>query len=113
MSAISVQVLDGMQGRPAPGVLVRLESHDASRWNVVASGVTSDDGRLPALDCYDVGHGRHQLVIGPSGYFAGLGIMAHYREFAAEFQGGGTADTDMRVTCYITTAAYATFWQQG
>ncbi|HEX6499965.1 MAG TPA: hydroxyisourate hydrolase [Micromonosporaceae bacterium] len=111
MSAISIQVLDGMQGRPAPGVLVRLECHDETRWNVIVSGVTSDDGRLPELACYDVGRGRHQLVITPSRYFAGLGIMAHYREFTTEFQGDATG-ADMHVTCYLTTAAFATFWQQ-
>ncbi len=47
MSTVSTHVLDTALGRPAPGVLVRLER--AVGGQAPAEAVTNDDGRVPAL----------------------------------------------------------------
>ncbi len=54
MSSISSHVLDTTAGRPAGGMVVRLDVHDASatpaeRWNLVASATTDEDGRVRRL----------------------------------------------------------------
>ena len=46
MSTLSTHVLDTATGRPAAGVVVRLESRDG---DVLDQGTTDDDGRIGSL----------------------------------------------------------------
>ncbi len=52
MTQLSVQVLDCMHGRPAPGVVIDLEQHTEGGWSAYAQGATGQDGSLPHIgDC--------------------------------------------------------------
>lgn len=111
MTTISVRVLDCTVGRPAPGVLLRLDRRDDRRWEPVVSGVTVNDGRLPAMEEHQVRCGPHQLTIGPSGYFAGLGTLVDYRDFAVGIQVGET-EADLHLAVYVSAAGFAIYWER-
>jgi 5-hydroxyisourate hydrolase len=108
---ISVQVFDCTLGRPAPGVFVRLERRTATTWDTVVSGVTQDHGTLPALATYAADPGGHRLLIAPASYFAALGAVTLYREFAVEFE-LGNGGAELHLTAYITVATCATYWRR-
>jgi 5-hydroxyisourate hydrolase len=108
---ISVQVFDCTLGRPAQGVFVRLERRVAAEWDTKVSGVTHDLGTLPAIAGYDADPGGHRLLIAPSSYFAALGAMSLYREFAVEFQ-VNEAQLELHLTAHISVAACATYWRR-
>ncbi|MEP6556941.1 MAG: hydroxyisourate hydrolase [Burkholderiales bacterium] len=46
---LSVHVLNLQDGLPSPGVTVRLEKQDGKQWQMLNSGVTNEQGRIPAL----------------------------------------------------------------
>lgn len=49
MSPLTTHVLDTALGRPAAGIAVTLEIANASGFEVIARGVTNDDGRVRDL----------------------------------------------------------------
>ena len=49
MSPITTHVLDTATGAPAAGVPIRLELARGDTWELVGSGQTNSDGRLPGL----------------------------------------------------------------
>ncbi len=50
MSQITTHVLDTALGQPAKGITIRLEKPAGiDKWEVIASGVTNDDGRIADL----------------------------------------------------------------
>ncbi|MEV0616001.1 hydroxyisourate hydrolase [Nonomuraea sp. NPDC050404] len=59
--SLSTHVLDAVTGRPAAGLLVRLE-HGG---RVVAEGRTDDDGRIKGWQC---GAGVHRIVFDTGSY---------------------------------------------
>jgi 5-hydroxyisourate hydrolase len=62
--SVSTHVLDTAAGRPAAGVRVEL----AAGQDVVASGSTDEDGRIPAL-AEGIEPGRYSLVFWPPSPF--------------------------------------------
>ncbi|MDG4785133.1 hydroxyisourate hydrolase [Micromonospora sp. WMMD1102] len=105
-------MLDGMCGRPAPGVLLRLEFRDDRGWRPVVSGTTVNDGRLPAMETHEVEYGAHLLTVDASGYFAGLGALAPYRDFAVAIHVRDTA-TEVRLVVYLSTASFSMYWEHA
>lgn len=81
MSGISTHVLDTSRGRPAGGVLVRLDREEApGRWQQVGSGRTDQNGR-----CGDLLAGGEKLVAGSyrltfdtQSYFAAQKVQGLY-----------------------------------
>ncbi|MEO5875571.1 MAG: hydroxyisourate hydrolase [Streptosporangiaceae bacterium] len=67
--SLSTHILDTSQGRPAPGVAVRLDRYDGTTWENAAEGVTDEDGRLKDLPADRGGTYRLRFGIGP--YFHG------------------------------------------
>jgi 5-hydroxyisourate hydrolase len=50
MSQITTHILDTSLGKPAAGVPVRLERPISGyEWEIIASGITNSDGRVPNL----------------------------------------------------------------
>ncbi|MFN8393566.1 MAG: hydroxyisourate hydrolase [Bacteroidia bacterium] len=50
MSQITTHILDTSLGKPAAGVPIRLEKPvPGYQWEIIASGITNSDGRVPNL----------------------------------------------------------------
>ncbi|HEU0301768.1 MAG TPA: hydroxyisourate hydrolase [Longimicrobium sp.] len=84
MSAITTHVLDTSRGRPAAGVVVRLERGAA----VLASGRTDADGRLRDLlpEHVPLHPGVYRLVFDTGVYFRDQALEAFYPHVAIDFE---------------------------
>lgn len=80
MSAITTHVLDTANGRPAPGITVRLEGQ-----GVEAEGSTDQDGRCRDLGPDEVTAGTYRLVFGTAPYFESLGQQGFFPEVTITF----------------------------
>jgi 5-hydroxyisourate hydrolase len=78
--SLSTHVLDAALGRPAAGMLVRLEAAREGGWTRLAETRTDRDGRArEALTGAGapVG-GLHRLVFDTAGYFAETGVKEYF-----------------------------------
>lgn len=66
MSGITTHVLDIARGRPAAGVLVRLELRDGDTWREVGRGTTDDDGRVRTLTGPAIDAGTYRITFDTS-----------------------------------------------
>jgi 5-hydroxyisourate hydrolase len=81
MKRISTHILDMMSGKPAQGILVRLEKHDAAGdWRVLSSARSDNDGRCPEMlpEDADLSVGTYRLSFDVEDYFALQKINALY-----------------------------------
>lgn len=108
MSAITTHVLDTAQGRPAAGVLVRLEHAAGTTGAVLGAGTTDDDGRLASLGPDRVRPGTYRLVLDTAGYFARTGQPCFFPEVSLSFV---VADPDQHhhVPVLLSPFAYSTY----
>jgi 5-hydroxyisourate hydrolase len=88
MSAITTHILDTAIGRPATGVTVMLEQETAEAgWQVIAKGLTDDDGRLRLMretdELFMLGH--YRLSFDTATYFATGGVESFYPQVAITF----------------------------
>jgi 5-hydroxyisourate hydrolase len=82
MSYITTHVLDATAGRPAAGVAVTLATLAGE---VVATGVTNDDGRVADLGPDALEAGDYRIDFGTGDYFAGQGQATFYPEVSITF----------------------------
>lgn len=83
---ITTQVLDTAHGRPASGVLVRLERvRTTGGWCVVGRGRTDDAGRIETWGDVRLGNGQYRLVVDAGAFFATLGLVTTQTEVAITF----------------------------
>ena len=81
MSGISTHVLDTARGRPAAGIVVRLEAGAADDWREIARGTTDADGRILALLPAGVPtEGEYRLRFATGDYFCHQKQDALYTE---------------------------------
>jgi 5-hydroxyisourate hydrolase len=85
MSAVTTHVLDTGQGRPAAGVLVRLERVAGGAEVFLAAGTTDDDGRVGSLGPDRVCAGTYRLVFNTAGYFTRTGQPCFFPEVSLSF----------------------------
>jgi 5-hydroxyisourate hydrolase len=97
VSAISTHVLDVSAGRPAAGLLVRLERVAAAGQQIAAAGEeiaaasTDTDGRIASLGPEVIAAGIYRLIFHTGGYLAGqhggsgVGTAAFFPEVAVTF----------------------------
>jgi 5-hydroxyisourate hydrolase len=86
MSPLTTHVLDISLGRPATGVEVRLELHEAAGWRELARARTDDDGRVRGLlEPGALQVARYRLTFATGEYFAADGRACFYPEVAIEF----------------------------
>ncbi|MGH8964160.1 MAG: hydroxyisourate hydrolase [Actinomycetes bacterium] len=106
---LSSHVLDGTRGAPAVGVAVRWERRDGDAWQVVATAVTGEDGRVTEWgSAEDLSDGTHRLVFDSGGYFSGRGVETFYPEVVVVF----TVDDPTRhhhVPLLLSPFAYSTY----
>lgn len=82
---VAARALDGMYGRYATGVPVRIERRDNGRWAPVSAGETGADGFVAGWADEEFGRGMHRIVFDSSQYYAGLGMVSAYAEIAVTF----------------------------
>ena len=92
MGQITTHILDTSTGIPAVGVAVRLFRATDDGWEMLASGITDDDGRVDPLSpgqTLAAGNLKLHFDIGP--YFADNGrpCFYPYAEIAFTIQGDG------------------------
>jgi 5-hydroxyisourate hydrolase len=88
VSTITTHVLDTSRGRPAGGVVVRLEVEGAARsWRQIAKAATDTDGRARNLlpDNFALQAGTYRLIFDTGSYFAAQEIGTFYREVVIVF----------------------------
>jgi 5-hydroxyisourate hydrolase len=108
MSAVTTHVLDTGQGRPAAGVLVRLEQVADGGEVLLAAGTTDEDGRVLSLGPDRVCPGIFRLVFDTAGYFARTGQPCFFPEVSLSFV---VADPDQHhhVPLLLSPFAYSTY----
>ncbi|MFC5942881.1 hydroxyisourate hydrolase [Micromonospora harpali] len=103
---LSTHVLDTVVGAPAPGIGVRLDRLDGTRWRQVAAGLTDADGRLrdwvPAAQ-WRVG--RYRLVFGLDGH---LGPDPFFPEVVLTFAVGDPA-AHLHLPLLLSPFGYTTY----
>ena len=108
MSTVTTHVLDTSLGRPAAGVLVRLEHLAGGAPSPVAEARTDVDGRVPELGPDGLQPGTYRVVFGTGAYFARSGQRTFYPEAAVTFlveEAGG----HYHVPLVLSPFAYSTY----
>jgi 5-hydroxyisourate hydrolase len=110
MSPLTTHILDARLGRPAAGVRVALEKQDAAgAWQLIASGATNDDGRLPTLlSPGTLTRGRHRLTFETGAYFAQQQAEHFYPRVTVEFE-ITAPDQHYHVPLLLSPFGYSTY----
>ncbi len=81
MSQITTHILDTSKGKPAKGILIRLEKQliDNS-WKEIGKGYTNDDGRLPGLvpENTFLEFGIYKLIFDTETYYSNTNVSGLY-----------------------------------
>ncbi len=88
MNEITTHVLDAVLGKPAAGILIRLERREAEAWSTVAIGVTDADGRCRDL-AQDAKQGVYRLTFYVADYMAQANRTGIYPEISITFLSSG------------------------
>ena len=110
MSGISTHVLDLTLGRPAAGVVVRLERESDGVWQRLSQQQTDADGRiarvLPADTALEIG--RYRLGFDTGSYFRALGSSCLHPYIEIAFEVGDPAQ-NYHVPLLVTPHSYSTY----
>jgi 5-hydroxyisourate hydrolase len=90
MSGITTHVLDTVLGKPAAGILVRLEKQEDDDWVAVSESATDGDGRCRDL-APDAPAGRYRLTFDTGGYMDRYSRTSVYPEISITFECRGEA----------------------
>ena len=90
MSAITTHVLDAVLGKPAAGILVRLDKRENDAWAMVSESATDADGRCRDLT-QDADAGLYRLTFATGAYLARTGRTSIYPEISVTFVCDGEA----------------------
>ncbi|HEX4814646.1 MAG TPA: hydroxyisourate hydrolase [Nonomuraea sp.] len=83
---LAVQAQDGVYGRPAASVDVRLEHADNGLWVLDGTAETDDDGLVSDWHGRSLERGLYRIVLSSDRYFGGLGLSAAYPEIVVMFR---------------------------
>jgi 5-hydroxyisourate hydrolase len=88
MTRITSHVLDTSTGRPAPGLLVRLEQPrpGSSAAALIGSATTDADGRVRDWLPAGIPAGRYRLVFETGAWFRASGRQTLYHEVIIDFE---------------------------
>jgi 5-hydroxyisourate hydrolase len=110
MSGISTHVLDLSLGRPAAGVVVRLERENAGVWQRLAQVQTDADGRISSLlpPGERLQSGRYRLGFETAAYFRAQGGNCFHPYIEIAFE---VADPmqNYHVPLLVTPYGYSTY----
>ena len=85
---LTTHVLDTASGRPASGLLIRLEKSITGQFERVGEGTTNADGRLdsPLLEASDWGAGIYRIRFETGAYFAARKQSCFYPHVEVVFE---------------------------
>jgi len=106
MSAITTHVLDAVLGKPASGIVIRLEKQTASGWTTLSESSTDGDGRCQDL-CLDGGSGTYRLTFAVDAYFERLGRISIYPEITITFLVNG--EHHYHIPLLLSDNSYTTY----
>jgi 5-hydroxyisourate hydrolase len=88
VSGVSTHVLDLARGRPATGIVVRLDARAGAGWRELGRATTDSDGRVRTLLAPGavLVTGVHRLTFELAPYFADRGVEAFYPEASVVFE---------------------------
>ncbi|NDJ58785.1 hydroxyisourate hydrolase [Enterobacteriaceae bacterium 4M9] len=85
MSSVTTHILDTALGQPAQGIVLRLERDASGDWEMLATGVTDDDGRCRELTTQPLQAGRYRLTADIGAYFTRSGRDTLYPSAQIDF----------------------------
>jgi len=87
MSQLTTHVLDTSLGRPGKNISVKLLQQSNGSWNLLAQGITNDDGRITDLlpPGSVLAKNNYKLVFDTGAYFAFNNIKGFYPEVEIQF----------------------------
>lgn len=88
---LSVHVLNLQDGLPSPGVKVVLEKKDGAKWDALNTGVTNEQGRIPALYPADkaLEKGTYRVTFETGEWFASHKMKTFFPEVPVIFEVDG------------------------
>jgi 5-hydroxyisourate hydrolase len=104
MSHVTTHILDAALGTPAAGVAVTLSG---PMGEVVATGITNADGRIPELGDDRLASGDYRLEFDTGPYFARTGRESFYPRVTVEFVVSDAAH--YHVPLLLSPFAYSTY----
>ena len=80
MSQLTTHILDTSKGKPAGNVSVTLFYETDNDWNMLAKGITNQDGRIPGFIPNEklLEYGNYKLLFETNPYFKSQGISSFY-----------------------------------
>jgi 5-hydroxyisourate hydrolase len=111
MNGISTHVLDTAKGKPAAGVLVRLEWQDsAGKWIAIGSGQTNQDGRCGPLlpDGESPAEGTYRLTFDTGHYYTSCGVEGLYPSVEVFFR-VRSGETKFHIPLLLSPNGYTTY----
>jgi 5-hydroxyisourate hydrolase len=106
MSNITTHVLDTVLGKPAAGIVLRLEKQDLDCWTQIAQSQTDNDGRCQSLAPQATpGVYRLTFTIGP--YLSPQGRTSIYPEITITFHCGN--DAHYHLPLLLSDNSYTTY----
>ncbi len=107
MSYVTTHVLDTARGRPGTGIALRLE-RVAEPSELVAAGVTDDDGRVDDLGPDSLPVGTYRLRFDTAAYFAASGDPGFFPTIEVTFS---TLESEphYHVPLLLSPFAYSTY----
>jgi 5-hydroxyisourate hydrolase len=106
MSKITTHALDTVIGKPAVGIVVKLERRENQDWKAIASAETDRDGRCANL-ASDALPGTYRLTFATGEYFAQHNRTSIYPEIAIVFQCVG--DAHYHLPLLLSDNSYTTY----
>lgn len=83
---VSVQVMDGIYGRPVSGMAARFQSRINGTWIEQARAHTNDEGNISDWPDLSLSQGLYRLELDLDTYFSGLGITPFCSAVATVFR---------------------------
>lgn len=106
MSAISTHVLDVALGKPAAGIVVRLDLRRNDAWISIAVSATDEDGRCRDLT-NNAAMGNYRLTFEIGNYFGNQGRNSIYPEIEITFHCNG--DSHYHLPVLLSDNSYTTY----
>ena len=104
MSHVTTHILDAALGMPAAGVSVALSGPTGE---VIATGMTNTDGRIPELGDDRLAVGEYRLEFDTGSYFASTGRESFYPKVTVDFMVSDGAH--YHVPLLLSPFAYSTY----
>ncbi len=107
-SQVTTHVLDAVSGRPAVGIVARLQQLVGDVWEAVADGRTDEDGRIGDFGPEALEPGSYRVWFGVGDYFDAAGVPTFYPEVTITFD-VSTPSEHYHVPLLLSPYAYSTY----